>query len=292
MQAIERPTNSVRLGEFLKTRRARISPADLGLPPLGRRRTPGLRREEVAQMSGISVAYYTWMEQGRDLHMSCEVLNALARTLQLSNAERAHLFTLAGLEVQESVVVDSADLHPTLAYLFETARNSCAYKYDAWFNVIAATPLAAAVFGFRPHRNGKPNLIYDLFADPRQRQLWVDWEIEAHSLVGMFRQSLAKWPDAAEGNALLEALTLLPDFTAVWNAYDVRLRPSPDEYFRAEPWELAHWQGGTLRMHRIALAIPKRNGGTLVLCSPADLETASKFQYLAEPGNIRHLRGL
>ncbi len=292
MQAIERPTNNTRLGEFLRTRRARLTPADLGLPPLGRRRTPGLRREEVAQLSGISVAYYTWMEQGRDLHMSCDVLHALARTLQLSNAERAHLFTLAGLEVQESVALDSADLHPTLAHVFETQRNVCAYKYDTWFNVIAATPLAAAVFGFRTRRGAETNLIYDLFADPQQRQLWVDWDSEAHSLVGMLRQSLAKRPDSAEGNTLLEALTLLPDFTAVWNAYDVRLRPSPDEYFRAEPWDLAHWQGGTLRIHRIALAIPKRNGGTLVLCSPADPETASKFQYLAEPGNIRHLRVL
>lgn len=292
MQALEHPTNRMRLGEFLRTRRARLSPADLGLPPLGRRRTPGLRREEVAQLSGISVAYYTWMEQGRDLHMSFDVLNALARTLHLTNAERTHLFTLAGLEVPESVVVEGSDLHPTLVNLFEKTPNLCAFKYDSWFNVVAATPLATAVFGIWPHRGAESNLICRVFADPEQRRLWVDWETEARILVGMFRQSLAKWPEASDGKALLEVLPRLPDFTSVWTAYDVRLRPSPDEYFRAEPWELNHGRVGTLRIHRIAMAVPKQNGGAIVLCSPADPETAAKFHDLVDAGKPRHLRGL
>jgi transcriptional regulator with XRE-family HTH domain len=277
----------MRLGEFLRTRRARLSPADFGLPHLGRRRTPGLRREEVAQLSGISVAYYTWMEQGRDLHMSFDVLNALARTLHLSNAERTHLFTLADLKVPESVVVEDSTLHPTLAHLLETSPDLCAFTYDAWFNVVAATPLATSVFGMRPGRGAESNWIYHVFADPEQRCLWADWESEARILAGMFRQCLAKWPDATEGNALLEALKHVPDFTKVWTPYDVRLLPSPDEYFRAEPWELNHRRVGTLRIYRIALAVPRRHGGTILLCSPAEPKTASRFQELVDLGTAR-----
>jgi len=286
MHATERSTNRARLGEFLRTRRARLLPKDFGLPQIGRRRTPGLRREEVAQLSGISIAYYTWIEQGRELNMSADVLNALARALNFTNAERTHLFTLAGLEVSESVVVENANIHPALAHLFATSSNVCAFKYDMWFNVIAATPLATAVFGIRPNRGPGSNLIYEVFADPAQRRLWTDWDAEARMLVGMLRQSLAKQPQAPAGSSLLEALTCLPDFAPVWNAYDVRLGPSPDEYFRAEPWELQHPRVGALRIHRIAMAVPKQNGGTMVLCSPAESDSSLKFEYLTDLGKL------
>jgi len=281
MHAIERSTNRVRLGEFLRARRERFSPADFGLTSIGRRRTPGLRREEVAQLAGISIAYYTWIEQGRDLNMSPDVLNALARALRFSKAERTHLFTLARLEASEGVV-DDPSFHPTLAYLLSNAESVCALKYDPWFNVLAATRLATAVFGLQPDDGLDANLLYRLFADPAQRRLWVDWESEAHMLVGMFRQSLAKWPAASAGQHLLENLIQTPDFTSVWQAYDVRLQPSPDEYFRAEPWELYHPMVGVLHIHRIAMTIPTQGGRTLVLTSPAERETVSKFAHLME----------
>src|SRR5271165_668634 len=287
MHAIERSTNRVRLGEFLRTRRERLSPADFGLMPIGRRRTPGLRREEVAQLAAVSIAYYTWIEQGRDLNLSPEVLNALARALRFTNAERTHLFTLAGLTVSESVVVEDAQNHPTLTYLLGTSQSVCALTYDPWFNVLAATSLATAVFGIRPGAGFESNLLYRLFTDAGQRRLWTDWDSEARMLVGMFRQSLAKWPESAAGKQLLEALSLVPDFARVWEAYDVRLHPSPDEYFRAEPWVLDHRKAGALRIHRIAMTIPTRALCTLVLSSPAEPETFAKFHELANAGPAR-----
>ncbi|MGB8266937.1 MAG: helix-turn-helix transcriptional regulator [Candidatus Velthaea sp.] len=280
MHAIERSTNRARLGEFLRTRRARFSPEDFGLTPIGRRRTPGLRREEVAQLAGISLAYYTWIEQGRDLNLSDDVLNALARALRFTKAERAHLFTLAGLAVTENAVVAEGATHPALDHLLDNSSNVCALTYDPWFNVLAATPLAAAVFGVRPTGSFDSNLLYRLFSDPAQRRLWVDWEGEARMLVGMFRQSLAKWPASPEGTQLLDGLTRMADFAAIWREYDVRLQPSPDEYFRAEPWVLNHPTAATLRIHRIALGLPTPGQGTLALSSPADPQTCSKFHGL------------
>ena len=177
-QAFARATNRVHLGEFLRTRRARLSPADFGLPPFGRRRTPGLRREEVAQLAGISIAYYTWIEQGRDLNMSPDVLRSLARVLRFTHAERTHLFTLAGTPLPEHDLAANAELHRTLAHLFSDSRNVCAFARDPWFNVTAATSLATSVFGVRPGRGLESNLLYRIFDDPLQQQLWVDWESE------------------------------------------------------------------------------------------------------------------
>ncbi len=280
MHAMEHSTNRTRLGEFLRTRRERLSPSDFGLTPCGRRRTPGLRREEVAQLAGISIAYYTWIEQGRDLNTSPEVLNALARTLRLTDAERTYLFTLAGLAISADAIVEDATIHPALAYLVNDSASVCALVYDPWFNLLAATPLATAVFGIRPDGGFDSNLLYRLFADPAQRRLWVDWESEARMHVGMFRQALAKWPESAAGQRLLDTLSRAQDFAAFWRAHDVRLHPAPDEYFRAEPWELDHPRVGGLRIHRVATTIPTRGFPILVLSSPADPETFSKFQDL------------
>jgi len=276
MHTLERSTNSLRLGEFLRTRRERLSPAQFGLPPLGRRRTPGLRREEVAQLTGISIAYYTWIEQGRRMNMSFEVLNAISRALQLSNAERTHLFTLAGMEVPEAVEASGPALHPTLANLLAASSTFCAIEYDAWFNVIAATRLATATFGLRVGSN----VLRQCFDDPAQQRLWVDWKGEARILVGLFRQALAKRPEAPEGAALLEEMKGRPDFEPLWRAYDVMLHPSPDEYFRAEPWVLDHPVAGSLRFHRIAMAVPTRQERTLALYSAADAETSKGFERL------------
>src|SRR5262245_37319566 len=107
------------LGAFLRSRRERIKPEDVGLRSLRRRRTPGLRREEVAQLAGVGVTWYTWLEQGRDIHPSAEVLEAIARTLQFDSHEHAHLFTLAGLPNAATVANQCLDLCPNAVTLIE-----------------------------------------------------------------------------------------------------------------------------------------------------------------------------
>ncbi len=213
--------------------------------------------------------------------MSPDVLRSLARVLRFTHAERTHLFTLAGTPLPEHDLAANAELHRTLAHLFSDSRNVCAFARDPWFNVTAATSLATSVFGVRPGRGLESNLLYRIFDDPLQQQLWVDWESEVRMRVGMLRQALAQWPAREEGQELLKVLERIPSFASIWNGYDVRSNPSPDEYFREEPWELEHPKFGTLRVHRIAMTIPDKAASTLVLTSPGDPETCAKFQELA-----------
>jgi transcriptional regulator with XRE-family HTH domain len=293
MQQIERSTNRAWLGDFLRSRRARLSPSDYGFPVMRRRRSLGLRRDEVAQLSGISIAYYTWIEQGRDMNISADVLSAIARALSLTEAERVHLFTLVGLQVAENATGDGC-LHPTIANIFNypsyancASSSWCALVYDSWFNVLQSTLLATAVFGIEPGGNLESNVLYRLFGDSSQRGVWVDWESEARMAVGMFRHDLARQPTSLEGFRLLDALWKIPEFVRLWESYDVRIRPSPDEFFRPEPWQLVSPELGLVRVHRLAMAIPAAVDRTLLLCSAADAETSCKFRSLRERGKQR-----
>jgi transcriptional regulator with XRE-family HTH domain len=281
MKHIERSTNRAWLGEFLRSRRERLSPSDYGFPVMRRRRSPGLRRDEVAQLAGISIAYYTWIEQGRDINISPEVLNAIARALGLNEAERVHLFTLVGIDVPHRSTDDDR-VHPTIAHIFDDASPDFALLYDPWFNTLKSTRLASMALGIEPGRGLESNLLYRLFADPAQRGVWVDWDGEARMTVGMFRQALARRASGSDGFSLLNALLQMPDFERKWGAYDVRVHPSPDEFFCQEPWHLRDPAAGILRLYRLALAIPARNDQTLVVCSPADSETSRKLGGLLE----------
>jgi transcriptional regulator with XRE-family HTH domain len=239
MQHIERSTNRAWLGDFLRSRRERLAPRDYGFPVMRRRRSQGLRRDEVAQLAGVSIAYYTWIEQGRDINASADVLKAIARALRLTEAERVHLFTLVGIEVQKGFAGDGG-VHPTIAYILDHTSQAFALLYDSWFNVLQSTRLATAMLGIEPGHALESNLLHRLFADPAQREVWVDWECEARMAVGMFRQALGRQAKSSDGFRLLDVLLQMPEFERKWSAYDVCVNPSPDEYFRAEPWSLRH----------------------------------------------------
>jgi transcriptional regulator with XRE-family HTH domain len=278
MQTFNRQDSKRDLGAFVRSRRERCSPPDFGITRFSRTRTPGLRRDEVAQLSGVSIAYYTWLEQGRDINPSPNVLYAIARTLHFSPAERAYLFMLAGVDESQSSDPASEYLHPTLEYLLSSGEAVCSIKYDRWFNVLASTPLARAVFGLAVDR---ANVIETVFGDDAQRELWFDWEAEARMLAGMYRLALARWPDDPEGTARLHLLRSLPDFERIWNDYSISGRPSPDEYFRAEPWPLRHGPD-RLSFYRIALSVPTNSGHELCLYSPADNVTAERLHRLSQ----------
>jgi transcriptional regulator with XRE-family HTH domain len=291
MQHIERSTNRAWLGDFLRSRRERLSPVEYGFPVVRRRRSQGLRRDEVAQLAGVSIAYYAWIEQGRDINVSPDVLSAIARALRLNEAERVHLFTLVGIEVPKGGAGDGG-VHPTIAHILDDSSQAFALLYDSWFNVLRSTRLATATLGIAPGRALDSNMLHRLFADPAQREVWVDWECEARMAVGMFRQALARQVKASDGFRLLDSLLQMPEFERKWSAYDVCVNPSPDEFFRDEPWSLRHTDFGLLRVHRLALAIPTRSDRTVVICTPADAETSLKFDSVLErtlPRNERYL---
>src|SRR5579872_1919297 len=134
------------LGEFLRSRRARLSPGAVGLPEGVRRRTPGLRREEVAQLAGVGATWYTWLEQGREVRPSVEVLGALARALRLDPAERQHLFTLAGRPLPETRTVGPEHVGEPLKRMLASLTMQPAYVLGRRWDILAWNPAAAALF--------------------------------------------------------------------------------------------------------------------------------------------------
>jgi transcriptional regulator with XRE-family HTH domain len=192
------------LADLLRTRRAKLQPADVGLPAHGRRRTPGLRREEVAQLAGISTTYYTFLEQGRDVSPSRQILDALARALQLSRAERDHLYAL----------VDSAPdtrppevLVPGVHDLVQRLDPHPAYVSGRHWDVLAANRAACALW---TDWTAKPpeerNILWWTFADPEARKILVEWEAEARAQLARFRAAAARHPDDPKYGELIDRL--------------------------------------------------------------------------------------
>ena len=278
----EHNINRVRLAEFIRNRRERLRPSDLGLPVFKRQRTPGLRREDVAELAGISLAYYTWIEQGRDLRPSRTVLDDLATALRLNQAERQYILTLAGFEAAEDLSVeDEQRVHPTVAHILGEHSTTCAILCDPWFNVVAASPLGREVLFVTTESWPERNLIWRLCHNRDHASIWKNWQCELRLIVGMFRQSLAKRPHSVAGNRVLEKLSEHPLFASLWTTCDVQLKPSPEEYFRDEPWELTNHAVGQLRVHRLGVCLPTRNQWMLTIFSPSDAETLRKFAHLS-----------
>ena len=212
-----------RLGAYLKDRRARLDPASLGLSG-PRRRTPGLRREEVAQRANISPAWYTWLEQGRGGAPSADVLDRLARGLMLTETEREHLFML-GLGHPPQVRYRAAQgVTPRLQRLLDTLEVSPAIIKTATWDVLAWNRAAAAVltdYGALPP--AERNILRLVFQKPRIRTAQEDWQAMARHVVGAFRADAARAGAVAEIDRLVEELCRTSaDFAALWREHDVR----------------------------------------------------------------------
>ena len=193
------------VGDILRSRRERLRPSDVGIPAGLRRRTPGLRREEVALLAGVTVTYYTYIEQGRQMHPSKQVLDALARALLMNDAEREHLNALADRDgatapAQEQLspgveeMVQRLDPHPT-------------YVLGCALDVLASNRAANALF---TEWSAKPaherNLLMFLFTDPHAREVYLDWEHEAYAALARFRAAMARHQDDERFDHLAEQL--------------------------------------------------------------------------------------
>jgi transcriptional regulator with XRE-family HTH domain len=210
------------LGEFLRARRESLRPADVGLPSGGRRRTPGLRREEVALLAGVSVTWYTWLEQGRRINASRDVLLALARTLKLDDAGRAHLLALASgdssepfervIEAPDAVIRLIASMDPAPAYVLGPR-----WEIVAWNSAeeLLYPPLQTLT-------DDQRNLLWVLFCEPFARELIVDWEDRARSTIAEFRASTTLLYDDPLMIELIERISdCSPEFAAWWPQHDV-----------------------------------------------------------------------
>ena len=194
------------IAEFLRARRSRLRPADVGLPAGARRRTPGLRREEVAQLADISTTYYTFLEQGRDVRPSHQVLNALAGALLLSAAERAHLFDLVhGPPAEEKQGADV--LAPEVAALVDRLHPWPAYVTGRCWDVLASNRACRALWADWPAMPPEQrNILWWTLMDPAARVVLVDWKAEARAQLARFRSASARHPEDAQFRSLIERL--------------------------------------------------------------------------------------
>lgn len=205
------------LGQFLRTLRDRRKPQDLGIATTRRRRAPGLLREEVASEAGLSVTWYTWLEQGRPINPSRQALNGLVRALCMSDAERAHLFRL--MEPAPGLIAPAEAPAPLLA-LVQALSPAPAYLIDEQWNVLAANPQAEALFGpFAPGDAITGNVLSRLLLDPGWHDLFVDHQEVTIAAVEQFRLMRAGRPPDDLVHRLLEQSAL---FRSVWADHGVR----------------------------------------------------------------------
>ncbi len=211
------------LADLLRSRRERLQPADVGLSAGARRRTRGLRREEVAQLAAISTTYYTFLEQGRDVHPSRQVLDALARALRLAPAERAHLYELAhGHQPPDARQPDEV-LAPAVAALVDRLDPHPTYVTGRRFDVLAANRAARALWtdwSLLPPQ--ERNMLWWMFTAPVARTTLIQWEAEASALLARFRAAADRHPDEPEFAALIQRLQAASaEARAWWPRHDV-----------------------------------------------------------------------
>ena len=270
------------LREFLMSRRARVSPAEAGLPDGGaRRRTPGLRREEVAVLAGVGASWYQWLEQGRDISVSPQVLDSVARVLKLSGAERRHLYLLAGLNPPPAEAEPGKqDMYEGLRRLIDTWMPYPAHIMDPYYNCVLYNDAATAVLGMRP--DNTQNCVVDFFTDPLYRSRSRSWERNARTVVAQFRAASSARPDDEGFQALLAELTeVSPEFAAMWAERDIEDAGQIRK-------ELEHPLVGLLVVESTAMRVPARPDLTIVLHTPLDeANTAAKLEWLASPEGRR-----
>ncbi|MET9444013.1 helix-turn-helix transcriptional regulator [Streptomyces sp. NPDC006610] len=224
------------LSEFLRTRRARLRPQDVGLPEFGRRRrVPGLRREELAQLAGVSVAYYTRLEQGNGRNVSAEVLDAIARALRLTDAEHAHLTHLAKPKQHKKKPGGRAQqVRPALRQLLDSLDGVPAYIVGRRSDILAWNRMAAALFGDwagMPER--ERNWARLVFLRPEYRDLYVEWEQKAIDIVCLLRMDAGCYPDDPRLSALVGELSVKSEeFRRLWATHDVKEKSHGTKHLR------------------------------------------------------------
>ncbi|QTD95953.1 Helix-turn-helix protein [Streptomyces cyanogenus] len=262
------------LGEFLRARRARVTPEQAGLPAtIGRRRTTGLRREEVALLAGVSIEYYRRLEQGKQHRPGAAVLDAVARVLRLDEDERRHLFALARAPrstPSQAGTAPSRLLRQDVLRLLDIVDPCPAYVLSRANDLLAANPRGLRLLpGIEEWPNRHRNTARYTFLHPAARGLYGNWEDVAAATVAHLRASAGRYPDAPDVAGVIgELVVKSEEFAALWQRYEVRHRTNGRKHF-------THPATGTMTLSYEAYEIARTDGHRLIV-------------YQAEPGSPDH----
>ncbi|MEV0201366.1 helix-turn-helix transcriptional regulator [Nonomuraea sp. NPDC050691] len=260
------------LGEFLRARRSRIAPQEVGLPATtGRRRTPGLRREEVAMLAGVSIEYYTRLEQGKQGNPSPAVLEAIAGVLRLSEDERGHLFELADAPAARPAASrPSRQLRAEVRRLLDIVAPHPAYVLSRANDLLAANAAGMRLLpGIEEWPAASRNTARYTFLHPRGKRVYGNWDEVAAATVAHLRAVAGTYPNAPDVVALVGELAVKSrEFAALWDRYDVRRRTNGRKCFR-------HPEVGSMTLTYEVLTVARSEGHRLVV-------------YQAEPGTPDH----
>lgn len=262
------------LGNYLRDRRAKLDPAAFGFP-LTRRRTPGLRREEVAQRANMSATWYTWLEQGRGGAPSADVLDRIARAMMLTDVEREHLFLLGLGRPPEVRYRAPEGITPRLQRVLDTLDHCPAFIRTATWDVIAWNKAAATVMtDYSALPDGQRNVLRMMFRDSRVRAAQPDWQSVARYVVASFRADVARAGAARNVQSLVDELCATsPEFAAMWRDNDVQGHGDGLKV-------LHHPVAGRLSMEFSAFAVDGRPDLTMVIYNPATPADADKIRTL------------
>jgi transcriptional regulator with XRE-family HTH domain len=254
------------LGDFLRTRRNRLSPLELGLREGLRRRTPGLKREEVASAAGISTSLYAWLEQARDVQVSERVLTGLARALRLTDAENSQLFELALARPPAHEVPRREVVGKTVADLLKLVSEVPALAFNLRWDVLAWNDAARVFFfDYELVEGLERNILWYTFLNPELKSRFVDWPQCARDVVARFRRDYIHHAGDPTFLHLVEALTLRsPEFARWWRLHDVL--PS----FRENTVDFTHPTTGPLALRVVMLSVGGEPGLKICLFPPAD----------------------
>ncbi|WP_326567523.1 helix-turn-helix transcriptional regulator [Amycolatopsis rhabdoformis] len=273
-RAVEERLRRGELGAFLRSRRARITPEQVGLPLGGRRRTPGLRREEVAQLAGVGVTWYTWLEQGRDINASEQVLGAISRTLRLDPHEHSHLFTLAGAPEPPAASECNA-ITPSMRRMMTQLEPFPVAVRNARCDLLGYNRGYTWLMGdvdAIPFEDR--NTLVQCLLNPDWRGRMLDWDQNVPRVVASFRAAMAEHVAEPSWKALVKRLRAeSPLFEQLWNRHDVN--PDP---IRTKCYD--HPEVGLLKFNFTYLYFGRRSEITVSTYTPADEQTAEKLPLL------------
>jgi transcriptional regulator with XRE-family HTH domain len=259
------------LASFLRSRRERLTPDQLGLPEYGRRRTPGLRREEVAQHAGVGVTWYTWLEQARDINVSEQVLDAIARTLMLDPHERGHLFTLAGSPLME-IGPDCMPVSPEVRLLLDKLHPYPAIVTNGRYDLLAYNRAFTVLVGDLDEvPYDQRNTMWLAFTSPSMRKSLPDRESAVRRMVGQYRAAMADHVAEPVWKCQVKRLQeASPEFAELWQRHDIAAPENLTKRF-------VHPELGALSFCYTNLWLSQRLGVRLLTYTPRDAQTETQL---------------